>query len=466
MVTAVDRLALTGKVIASKYRVERMLGEGGAGIVYQGVNLILNERVAIKCIKPSENAADPHGERTFLKEAKLLFTLAHPGIVRMYDVGEVDTVRGRVPYVVLEFIDGVSLEDDVKRRAREKKPYTPLEIEAVMLRVLEAVTFAHERGVVHRDLKPSNVMLVGDQVKVLDFGTARSGDQATRLTTQFTPRYAAPEQWDPSRGDRGPWTDVYALGLVLYEMGVLAPAMSGDDVPSLIHATMSDIRPSFRAVRPELSPTFDGILARSLAIAPSARFRNGGEMMAAIRAAPKATPRSLAMAQLASTAPLPADPARPLSTAHMPARPPPTHAGTLPLSAGARQLMAGTLPLEGAGPLDLLPRPRTPTPGPMSTVGMPVSPLVAGGPQATSGQRPPSNPGNNVGLATHPRMTPAQRPPQAPAAEAAPASKAWIAWIVVGVLLVLLAVAGYFAVRGRGVAELGSHSATSLAAAE
>ncbi len=249
-----------------------MLGEGGAGIVYQGVNLILNERVAIKCIKPSENAADPHGERTFLKEAKLLFTLAHPGIVRMYDVGEVDTVRGRVPYVVLEFIDGVSLEDDVKRRAREKKPYTPLEIEAVMLRVLEAVTFAHERGVVHRDLKPSNVMLVGDQVKVLDFGTARSGDQATRLTTQFTPRYAAPEQWDPSRGDRGPWTDVYALGLVLYEMGVLAPAMSGDDVPSLIHATMSDIRPLVRAVRPELSPTFDGILARSLAIAPSAAF--------------------------------------------------------------------------------------------------------------------------------------------------------------------------------------------------
>ncbi len=172
------------------------------------------------------------------------------------------------------------------------------------------------------------------------------------------------------------------------------------------------------------------------------------------------------MAQLASTAPLPADPARPLSTAHMPARPPPTHAGTLPLSAGARQLMAGTLPLEGAGPLDLLPRPRTPTPGPMSTVGMPVSPLVAGGPQATSGQRPPSNPGNSVGLATHPRMTPAQRPPPASAAEAAPASKAWIAWIVVGVLLVLLAVAGYFAVRGRGVATLGSRSATSLAAAE
>ncbi len=431
-----------------------MIGEGGAGIVYQGVNLILSERVAIKCIKPSENAADPHGERTFLKEAKLLFALAHPGIVRMYDVGEVDTVRGRVPYVVLEFIDGVSLEDDVKRRAREKKPFAAAEIEAVMLRVLEAVTFAHERGVVHRDLKPSNVMLVGDQVKILDFGTARAGDQATRLTTQFTPRYAAPEQWDPSRGDRGPWTDVYAMGLLLYEMGVLAPAMSGDDVPSLIHATMSDIRPSFRAVRPELSPTFDGILARSLAIAPSARYRSGGEMMAAIRAAPKPSPRSLAMAHLASTAPLPADAARPVATAHMPARPPPTHAGTLPLSSGARQLMAGTLPLADAGPLDMPHRPRSHTPGPMSTVGMPASPpMQVGLRHAVGSPRPPSNPGNNVGLATHPRMSPAHPPAQPATSEGAPASKAWIAWILVGVLLVLLAVAGYFAVRGRGVAE-------------
>jgi serine/threonine protein kinase len=284
-----DRLNLIGSTLADKYRVERVLGEGGGGIVYQGTNTLLGEQVAIKCIKPADGPRSKKAAADFTKEAKLLFNLAHPNIVRMYDIGLLPEDRGGLPYVVLEFLNGVPLDQDIARRKKENRQYSADEVFHLMREILAPMVFAHQRGVVHRDLKPSNIMLLDDgkRVKVLDFGTARTGEQVTRLTTAFTPRYAAPEQWDPSRGERGPWTDVFALGLVLYELGTLVQAVQGDDMPSILASVLGATRPAFGAKRIDLS-ALEPTLASAVALEPGARYRNAAEFLESIERASKA----------------------------------------------------------------------------------------------------------------------------------------------------------------------------------
>jgi eukaryotic-like serine/threonine-protein kinase len=348
---SVDRLNLVGATLSSKYRLVRVMGEGGGGIVYEGENLILGERVAIKCIKPGEGqkpeqAAKSHQD--FLREAKLLFGLAHPGIVRMYDVGLVEHERGQVPFVVLEYIDGTPLDREIETRKRESRPFTVSEICTLFEGLLTAVAFAHARSVVHRDLKPSNIMLArasvqGElSVKVLDFGTARAGDHVTRLTTLFTPRYAAPEQWDPSRGERGPWTDVFALGLVLYELGTLKQAITGSDIPSILASTLGEARPSF-SERKDLAH-LEGVLARAVSVAPVARFKHAGEFLAALVSAKNQVRRPV----LSPTGTLPLSESA-SARAMLPS------SGTLPLpnGASAREAMLralkGTLPMNPQG---------------------------------------------------------------------------------------------------------------------
>ena len=300
-----DPLSILGSTIAGKYRVDAMLGEGGAGVVYRGLNVLLGEPVAIKFVKPGENAV-PLQENSFIKEAKLLFSLAHPNIVRMYDLGEHDTPKGTVTYLVLEHIDGISLDGEIRRRAAASTPFLAADLQRIFSAVLEAASFAHSKKITHRDLKPSNVMLARDGlVKMLDFGTARLSDQATKLTAHFTPRYAAPEQWDPARGTRGPWTDVYALGLILYEMGALKTAARGDDLPSIIKSVLSVDRPTFRGLRPDLL-FLEPVLARSLALETSARYPNAEAMLQGLKQAYEGTGRASPLS-LAQTAPLTPD---------------------------------------------------------------------------------------------------------------------------------------------------------------
>ncbi|MFO0665712.1 MAG: serine/threonine-protein kinase [Polyangiaceae bacterium] len=348
-----DPLAIVGTTIAGKYRVDAMLGEGGAGVVYRGQNLLLGEPVAIKFVKPGENSV-PLQEHSFFKEAKMLFSLAHPNIVRMYDLGEHQTPKGLVTYLVLEYIDGVSLDAEIRRRAAAHGSFSSADIQRIFSAVLEAASFAHAKKITHRDLKPSNVMLSRDgTVKMLDFGTARLSDQATRLTAHFTPRYAAPEQWDPARGTRGPWTDVYALGLILYEMGTLHTAAKGDDLPTIIRSVLAVDRPSFRSARPDLL-FLEPVLAKALALETSARYPSADAMLHGLRAAFEATgsgphhgtaspSRANHTASLAQTAPLSQE--NPLkstlaihhatSAMKRPSAPPPGAGMTLPLNSPA-----------------------------------------------------------------------------------------------------------------------------------
>src|SRR5215475_2059763 len=188
---------VVGTVIAGKYRVDRVIGEGGFGVVYAGAHLVVGQGVAIKLMKPLGGQEEQaRNAEALLREARVLFDLAHPSIVRLYDVGTTPTRLGDVPYVVLELIAGASLADEVRRRQQgAAPPFTAAELFMIFDAVLDGLSVAHARGVVHRDLKPSNVMLVPGGAKLLDFGTARLGTHTASVgSTGFTPLYAAPEQ--------------------------------------------------------------------------------------------------------------------------------------------------------------------------------------------------------------------------------------------------------------------------------
>lgn len=302
---ATDSLGLTGQTLAGKYRIDRVIGEGGTGLVYEGTNLLLGAQVAIKCTKPGEGTQD-----SFLKEAKLLFSFSHPNVVRLYDAGEIDSPRGKISYVVLEYLDGISLDADIATRSAASRHFSLSELRTIIEAVLEALAAAHARGLMHRDMKPSNVMIApGGGVKVLDFGTARLVTQATRFSSQFTPRYAAPEQWEPDRAEAGTYTDVFGVGLLLYEMTTLVPAFEGKDLPSILQACLGSERPKVIGRRPQLATLVQPVLDRALALEPRARYQDASEMLAAVRASMVAgTARQTPV--YASTVPLSNAPAR------------------------------------------------------------------------------------------------------------------------------------------------------------
>jgi serine/threonine-protein kinase len=310
-----DPFALVGKVIAGKFRVERVLGEGGFGVVYAGTHLVLGLPVAIKCLKTGDPAA-------FLREARILFTLSHPAIVRLFDAGVVDDLE--IPYAALELLTGPTLLDDIRTRAPTKRHYGREELAGIFGTILEGVAFAHEHGIVHRDLKPSNIMLVSDagkmQPKVLDFGTARDALSAIDATNAslgsgFTPLYAAPEQWDRERGDVSPRTDVYALGVTLAEMCLLGhPFPAPQSLTAILHDTLDESRrPQIASARPDLPAELEAVILRALRVQPSLRHANARELLLDVRSALKTSPE---------TAPL----ARPLSATRAPV----THAPMTP----------------------------------------------------------------------------------------------------------------------------------------
>lgn len=359
-----DSLGLTGTTLAGKYRVDRVIGEGGSGLVYEGTNLLLGERVAIKCTKPGEGTQD-----SFLKEAKLLFSFSHPNVVRLYDAGELEASRGKISYVVLEYLDGISLDAEIARRAEISNHFSLTELRTIIEAVLEALAAAHARGLMHRDMKPSNVMLcaggvtlgssAAPAVKVLDFGTARLVTQATRFSSQFTPRYAAPEQWEPDRGQAGTYTDVFGVGLLLYEMTTLSAAFDGKDLPSILHACLSTERPSIMGRRPQLGALVQPVLDRALALEPRARYQDATEMLVAVRSLLVAgTARQ--MPAYASTVPLSgAPPARHTPASGMMAAAgktlplaPPKSNPPLPLQHRGTAKMA-LVPMKGQAPLAL-----------------------------------------------------------------------------------------------------------------
>ena len=262
------------------FRLLGTLGAGGMGVVYKAVDLSLDRPVALKRMR-EEIAADPRERERFLKEARIVSGLDHPGIVRIHSIHE----GPEGTFLVFEYVEGQTLSQVIGERGR----FSLQEARAVLSQCADAVSYAHSRGVVHRDLKPSNIMLdTRGRVRVMDFGVARAAkDALTRLTVQGTiagtPPYMSPEQ---EEGHTTPACDVYALGVCLYEMltGRLPYQASGAALVMAKHA--GRVPPLSAALGPEAPAGVDGVLARALAADPRDRFASARDFAAALGAVP------------------------------------------------------------------------------------------------------------------------------------------------------------------------------------
>jgi serine/threonine-protein kinase len=240
-----DPLVLVGTIVERKYRIDRVVAEGGFGIVYAGHHLDLGVPVALKVLRPSLRA-DPDRFadllNQFREEASVLSRLRRASVVMVLDSGvsALGDDPHPLPWMALEWLEGETLKDHLEAR-RGQGGRSRAECMDLLRPVLEAIAEAHELKIVHRDLKPSNIMLVptksGVSPRVLDFGIAKmmapdvedtsSGETATDSNVRaFTAARAAPEQLSGSR--TGPWTDVYALGLLLTEVLTDTPPIASD----------------------------------------------------------------------------------------------------------------------------------------------------------------------------------------------------------------------------------------------
>ncbi|TXD36514.1 serine/threonine protein kinase [Lujinxingia vulgaris] len=270
---------LLGQVIDERFRIERLLGVGGMGAVYAGVQLSVNREVAIKVLRPEMSDREKALER-FFREAKVVSELSHANIVSLFDFGQ-DRQRDLL-YLVMELVRGINLGDLLERgRFRVNMALE------VVYQVCGALTEPHARGIIHRDLKPDNLVMlpVSDgtvQVKVLDFGIARALEQSTQITKTGmicgTPAYMAPEQAQNHAIDAR--TDLYALGIILYEMLSGMVPFTGDTSLQILFSHVQKSPPSLRHILPagSLPEDIEALCYRMLSKDPAERPRSAREV--------------------------------------------------------------------------------------------------------------------------------------------------------------------------------------------
>jgi serine/threonine protein kinase/tetratricopeptide (TPR) repeat protein len=271
------------KALADRYRIERILGEGGMATVYLAMDLKHQRKVAVKVMRPE--LAEGLGAERFLREVGIAARLSHPHILPVHDSGSSDGIL----YYVMPLVEGESLPARLKRERQ-----LPVE-EALRLarEVAEALAYAHRQGIIHRDIKPANILISEGHALVADFGIARatSDDGATLTGTGLaigTPQYMSPEQasGEPNIDGR---TDIYALGCVLYEMIAGEPPFTGPTAQAVISRSITeDPRPLTRT-RPSLPPQVDAITMKALAKSPADRYQTAADFAAALSTAATAT---------------------------------------------------------------------------------------------------------------------------------------------------------------------------------
>ena len=266
------------RIIGDRYRLGRVIGRGGMATIHEAMDLRSERPVAVKLLRP-EAAADADLADRFRREALAATVLHHPNIVACLDTGTDD---GQ-PYLVMDLVDGEDLAARLKRGGR----LAPTHAARIGLDVARALGVAHVRGIVHRDVKPGNILLASDgRAMVTDFGIARlaaDAEAARPGTTLGSVHYFSPEQ--AKGATTTPASDVYGLGLVLYEALTGARAFSGDTTDAIALARIGAVPPSPRSVRPEVPADLDGVVRRALAPDPADRYANGNAMAAALEAA-------------------------------------------------------------------------------------------------------------------------------------------------------------------------------------
>jgi eukaryotic-like serine/threonine-protein kinase len=263
----VSERATAGRVLGGRYRLDRELARGGMATVWIAEDPLLSRRVAVKLLLP-ELAVDDALRVRFRNEAIAAAKLTHPGIVATYDTGDDDGTA----YIVMELVEGRTLRHLIDERGR-LQVHEAVDISS---QVADALEHAHRQGLVHRDIKPANVLVQTDgRVKVTDFGIAKAagGDDLTRTGTVVgTARYLAPEQVNGHNVDGR--ADVYALGLILYEMLAGRAPFGGDSDMATAVARLTNAPEPIRAARPEVSRPLEDVLARSLARDPEYRYQS------------------------------------------------------------------------------------------------------------------------------------------------------------------------------------------------
>ena len=275
---------MTATVLAGRYELGRLLGTGGTARVRAAHDLVLDRPVAVKVL--ADDLVDPAARQRFVREARTSARFVHPHAVSVYDAGEAD---GSL-YLVMELVAGRSLAD----RLRTEGPLPIPDALAVADRVLDALGAAHAAGIVHRDVKPGNVLLGDDgAVKLADFGIAKRLDELGPDLTQTgqlvgTPRYLAPEQVVGEQAT--PATDLYATGVVLYEMLAGAPPFDAGTPLATAIAHRDDPVPDVRAARPDVPAAVATALARAMAKRPEDRFPTAAAMRGALTDPPSGVP--------------------------------------------------------------------------------------------------------------------------------------------------------------------------------
>lgn len=262
-----------GEIIQSRYRLEEELGRGGMATVWRAHDLRLERPVALKCLT-APLAEDPEYLVRFFAEAQQVARLSHPNVVRVLDFGQGE----ECPYLVMEYLPGGSLVE------LTESPVEPERAIALISGAARGAGAAHSAGMVHRDLKPGNILLTEDGTpKVADFGIAVTGAQE-RLTATGTaigsPHYVSPEH--ASGRPVGPQSDVYSLGIVLYQLLAGRRPFESDNLMALAIAHVEEEPEPPSTHNPELSAEIDAAVMRCLSKDPDERFADGAEMAAAL----------------------------------------------------------------------------------------------------------------------------------------------------------------------------------------
>jgi eukaryotic-like serine/threonine-protein kinase len=257
---------MVGQVLADRYEIEELVGAGGMSSVYRAHDRLLDRKVALK-VMHQHYGEDPEYVERFRREARSVASLSHPNVVTVIDRGEHE---GR-QFIVFEYVDGENLKQLIQRRGPAPVA-TALELATQIAR---ALSFAHQQGLVHRDVKPQNVLLNGNgMAKVTDFGIARSLDVQRGMTQTGTvlgtSDYIAPEQAQGMDVDEH--TDVYSLGVVLYELLTAAVPFPGESFVAVAMRHINDPPPPLRDTRPDVPPRVGAAVQRAMAKDPRDRF--------------------------------------------------------------------------------------------------------------------------------------------------------------------------------------------------
>ncbi len=265
-----------GQTVAGKYRIVGKLGRGGMGVVYEAEDLRLERKVALKFL-PAALTADPEARERFVHEARTASSLDHPNICTIHDVDE--TEDGGL-YIAMACYPGETLKERISRGS-----LAPADAVRIAAEVAEGLAKAHEHGIVHRDIKPGNIMVTTDGLaKILDFGLAKLAGEA-RLTqpgtTVGTVAYMSPEQ---ALGDEvDPRTDLWSLGVILYEMAAGTLPFGRDSERAILHAIVHEEPRAVKDLRPGFPAEIAGVIRKALAKDPDRRYASAADMASDLR---------------------------------------------------------------------------------------------------------------------------------------------------------------------------------------